>query len=453
MKKYNIIKYLWVLTLVFAFQACDDKNESEFDAAVEAGNLPWQASTEINLMGEEDKTSFVWLNDVITFDTFWGNNVVPFSGTISSAHPLADLQKIDFYITAHERNGFNDTDPVDMKGKMLTSISPVPESGTFNLSVSADDVYDLFKNDFQTGRPDAPLLETDKFIINWVITHTDGSTYDSSTINEPNAGRGISVKHEPYTPPGFVGKFKYEWVWLSDGGLSYGGVTVGETGTQTFTLDGIDGLVATSSTDNLMFGYNYGGPGSVTFDYGTGELNIIDTSWRAQKWKIVSIDGPNLTIDLEYYYSAGYDEYGTVVVTRTDGKDWPTDIWQPQAFPWGGKFDYEWLEVGPGSTWNKTVGDTGQISMTDIDPGVTWDVSNLLFDFYYGTSGTLTYDAGSGLTSVSGPQDEVWTISNVTATTLDISWTYMYTADYAEYGTVRLTRTDTKEWPANIYTE
>ncbi|RLD76344.1 MAG: hypothetical protein DRJ07_16505, partial [Bacteroidetes bacterium] len=98
------------------------------------------------------------------------------------------------------------------------------------------------------------------------------------------------------------------------------------------------------------------------------------------------------------------------------------------------------------------IGDTGVTNITDVSDGI-YNVDHLLFGYNYGGEGVLTYDSVSGLTSVQGGQDEKWIISNVNGSTLEISWEYEYSASYNEYGTVRLTRTDGENWPANIHTE
>lgn len=455
MKKYSIIKYLMVLSLIFTMHSCDDDDTSEFPDAVSPESLAWQANTHIKVTPIEDKEAFIWLTNVVTLEQYWGNETVELQMKLSSVIPTENFAKIDFYLTLQEKDGYNATPPYDTKGKLLTTVNDLPESGEFGLQINANDAFELFKGDFVNPRTTAPLLDGDLFEIHWIITNKDGTLLNSQDYVDGEYRFGFTTLHEEKKPPSWEGTHKYEWIQVSDGGLQYGGVKVGDTGEINIveTSDALD-LDKFFDADDLSFGYNYGGPGSLSLNFETGETSTIDTSWRAQEWTISNVDGNTLEITWTYYYTDSYDEYGTVRLTRTDGEDWPENFHTPQTFPWGGKFDYEWIAATPDAEnyGGIAVGDTGQTNIIDASEG-TYNVDHLLFGYNYGGAGTLTYDEVSGLTSVQGSSEEKWIISNVNGSTLEISWEYEYSASYNEYGTVRLTRTDGKDWPANIHTE
>jgi len=453
MKKYSFIKYLLVSSLIFTIQSCDDEITSEFPDAKSPENMAWQANTNIKVNPVEDKEAFIWLTNVVTLEQYWGNDTVELKMKLNSIIPTENFAKIDFYLTAQETNGYNATPPYDTTGKLLTTTTDLPESGEFGLQINADEAYDLFKGNFVNPRITAPLLDGDLFEIHWIITNKDGTVLNSQDYVGGEYRFGFTTLHKEKKPPSWEGTFNYEWIYVSDGGLQWGGVKVGDKG-QIEIVETTDALELNKEFDvsHLLFNYNYGGAGKIYLNYETGETYVEGS--EEEKWIISNVDGPNLEISWTYKYSEGYDEYGTVILTRTDGEDWPENFHSPQTFPWGGKFDYEWIAATPDAEnyGGVAVGDTGETNIIDASEG-TYNVDHLLFGYNYGGAGVLTYDSVSGLTSVQGSEEEKWIISNVTATTLDISWEYEYSASYNEYGTVRLTRKDGESWPANIHTE
>jgi len=455
MKKYSFIKYLLVLSIIFSMHSCNDEITSEFPNAVDPANLAWQANTHIKVTPVEDKEAFIWLTNVVTLEQYWGNEIVELKMKLNSVIPTDNFAKIDFYLTAQEKDGYNATPPFDTTGKLLSTLTDFPESGEFGLQIDADDAYELFKGDFLMPRTTAPLLDGDLFEIHWIITNKDGTELNSQDYVAGEYRFGFTTLHKEKKPPSWEGTHEYEWIYTSAGASTWGGVSVGDKGQINIveTSDALD-LDKFFDADDLSFGYNYGGPGSLSLNFETGETSTIDDSWRAQEWTISNVDGNTLEITWKYYYTDSYDEWGTVRLTRTDGEDWPENFHTPQTFPWGGKFDYEWIAATPDAInyGGVQIGDTGVTNIMDASAG-TYNVDHLLFGYNYGGEGVLTYDPVSGLTSVQGGQDEKWIISNVNGSTLEISWEYEYSASYNEYGTVRLTRTDGENWPANIHTE
>jgi len=452
MKKNIILRYLLILSFIYSFQSCNDELDSEFSEA-NTENIPWQADTHIKIQPVKDKEAFIWLTNVITLEQFWGNDTVELNLALNSVITNTSFSKIDFYLTAQEKDGYNYTPPYDTTGKLLTSITEIPEDGKINLKIKADDVYELFKNDFVNPRPEAPLLAGDLFELHWIITNVDGSVLNSNDFIEGEYRFGFTTLYKEKKPPSWEGTFDYEWIYVSDGAEEWGGVAVGDKGQ--ITIEELTDATETQKVfdvSHLLFNYNYGGPGKLYLDFNTGETYVEGNS--EEKWVISNVDGPTLEISWTYKYSEDYDEYGTVRLTRTDGEDWPENFHSPQTFPWGGKFNYEWIAATPDAEnyGGIKIGDTGITNITDAGPG-TYNVDHLLFGYNYGGAGTLTYDEVSGLTTIQGEEGEKWVISNVNGASLEISWEYEYSADYNEYGTVRLTRTDGKEWPSNIHTE
>lgn len=126
---------------------------------------------------------------------------------------------------------------------------------------------------------------------------------------------------------------------------------------------------------------------------------------------------------------------------------------------WAGKFDVEWIALSPDAIYygeGLQVGSKSTITITQIS-AIRYQTNSIVFDYPDGYGGTykgfINYDFFSGKVSVSGSYNERWTISNVNGKSLDIAWKNIDTDNYGIEGTVRLTRTDGQDWPANIHTE
>ena len=279
MKKYEILKYLLIFTLIFSFLACDDTIDNEFDEAVELRSLPWQASVKMDVAAVEDKEVFIWLTNVVTLEQYWGNETVELEMTFSSGIPTENYTKIDFYLTAEEVDGYNVTDPFDTEGRFLKTISELPEDGEFSLHINGNDAYELFKSDFLNSRSEVPLLDGDLFEIHWILTNNDRSTYNSKDYVGGDTRFGFATLHKEKKPPSWEGTFEYECIYVSDGGLNYGGVEVGDTGEITIVeTTGTLELNKLFDVDDLSFGYYYGGPGALSLNFNTGKTAVIDDS-------------------------------------------------------------------------------------------------------------------------------------------------------------------------------
>ena len=307
--KKSILKYLLLFSTIFLLQSCDEDTN-----IYEEGELSWQNSTTLKVTPVEDKETFIWYKDLLTFEEYWGNETVELNMKLRSNVSADQFSKVDFYVTVEEKDGYNYTAPFNTTGKMFTSVD-MPESGEFSVSINATDSYALYMNDFKTDRSTKLPVADDIFLVYWVITAKDGSMLDSRS-EATNDRYAMKVRVENFAPPVWEGTFNYEWI---DIGYSYG-KQIGATGTTTFTNLG-EGVY---DVDNGNFHYAYSGPGTLTYDFLTGLCSFAGTYQTV--WEISNVDGASLDIYWSYQWTASYDEWGTVRLTRTDGKDWPTNI-------------------------------------------------------------------------------------------------------------------------------
>jgi hypothetical protein len=325
MKKYSIIKYILLLSVLFSAGSCQDIDDSEFPNTIDPGNLEWQATTHMKIKPVEGKETFVWLTNIITLEQYWGNDTVELNFKLLSAIPTDNFSKIDFYITAQEKDGYNTAPPYITEGKLLRTITDLPESGEFNIMIQGDELYEMFKSDFINPRSQAPLLEGDIFEIHWIITNKDGTIFNSQNHVEGEYRFGFTTLHKDKKPPSWEGVFNYEWIIVSGEAEKWGGVKVGDKG-QIEIVETTEALEISKEFDvsHLLFNYKYGGAGKLFLNYNTGETYVEGNS--EEKWVISNIDGATLEISWTYKYTADYDEYGTVRLTRTDGENWPVNF-------------------------------------------------------------------------------------------------------------------------------
>ncbi|WP_341214491.1 hypothetical protein [uncultured Wocania sp.] len=317
MKKGTFFKYLFLFGLVILFQSCTETND---EVLVEDLNADWQLQTRLAVIPQEDKDTFVWYRDLLTNEEYWGNETVEVDLTLKSPLSADKFSKIDFYVVAEEKDGYNYTAPFNTSGKQIASMN-VPESGELSLSLEADDVYNLFMSDFKSDRSTKLAKEGDIFLLYWVITANDGSTFDSRKSLREGNRYGMKVKVEDYAPPVWEGTFDFEWIETSGGAVSWGGVFVGKTGSVNITHLGNQ----VYSMSNLLWDYKYGTSGKIYFNFLSGETYVEGNS--SEHWTISNINGSSMDIEFWYSYSDAYDETGTVRFTRTDGADWPTNIY------------------------------------------------------------------------------------------------------------------------------
>lgn len=315
MNNKSLLGYFLVLCTVFLSQSCD----IDADDSYTEGNLSWQSTTRISAKAVKDKETFIWYHDLLSGEDYWGNDKVELNMKLVSDLKPEEFSTIDIYIVAEEKDGYNYSAPYDSKGKLLKTVD-MPSTGEFSLELAATDAYALFANEFLTDRSEVLAAKGDIFLVYWVLNRNDGSKLDSR--DHLNYERyPIIVRVEDYAPPVWEGTFEYEWIECSNGAVNWGGVFVGQTGTVNIVNLG-EGKY---SMTNLLWNYYYGSAGYIYYDFISG-LTYVEGSYN-ERWYISNIDGPSMDIRFWYYYSDAYDETGTVRFTRTDGNNWPTNIY------------------------------------------------------------------------------------------------------------------------------
>ncbi|WP_242132578.1 hypothetical protein [Aestuariivivens marinum] len=316
MKREIIFKCFLFFSAIFLLNSCDESDDSISEEVV----VKWQEKTRIAFTPVEDKETFIWYYDLLTKEEYWGNDEVEINMSIKSNVSTDNFSKVDFYLTVEEKDGYNYTAPFNTTGKMIGSVN-VPESGEFTFNINADDAYGLYLNDFKNSRSSVLAREGDIFLLYYVITAKDGTTFDSRQSIKVGNRFGMKVKVEDYAPPVWEGTFDFEWIVVSGGAEQWGGVYVGKTGSVNITHLGNQ----VYSMSNLLWDYYYGGPGKLYFNFLSGETYVEGN--YSEHWTISNINGPSMDIEFWYTYSDAYDETGTVRFTRTDGADWPSNIY------------------------------------------------------------------------------------------------------------------------------
>lgn len=318
MKK--IILFYLGLLLLPVFQSCEEEDDV---VTPRPYNATWvdNATLKFTPAVEDIKAFEYYVEAGANGSQYWNTTDVDFNVALELGDASAsEISKIDIYAFAEETDGENFKYLGGEQGKLYETISNPSES--FVISFSKDKLEELFKNDFSANH-NGQVATNDIFEFKWVITGKNGSVVDTRVdCFGFNCTYGIGTNVIDVAPPIWAGTFNYEWIAATANATVYGRVTVGKTGTMTFTLQ--PGFFTVYDVSHLTADYYYGSSGTLTYDYESG---LVEIQGRyAQKWNIVDVSGPTLTIDFSYQYSAGYDEYGTFTLTRTDGQDWPSNI-------------------------------------------------------------------------------------------------------------------------------
>lgn len=273
----------------------------------------------------QDESSFVYNINKGTGDEFWSTTEVSFDISFQSEEAtVSEIDKIDLYIFAEERNGDDYNYIGSDEGKLLTTIENPSQS--MQIEVTKDDLYELFENDFTTSRSD--LIPGDLFEIRWVITGKEGEVYDSrSDCSGFNCSFGFIVEQKIVDT--WVGEFEYTWTEVGPGTVSYSykKVNVGSKGTVVFSQDPND--QAKYNVADMAFGGAYGGPrdGALNYNATTKTLSIVYVeSYYQSKWELVSVTDEVLTLKWTNNFTTRYSEYGTVELRRNDGLTWPEGL-------------------------------------------------------------------------------------------------------------------------------
>ena len=314
-----------LLALSLTFQSCGDGEfESEFKDFPSQDLKSWQQLTEVNL-APVSNANFLVNEQIFTKELTWNTETVTFDGEVSSDRSdIEDFSKIDIYVSAQEASGYNFDAPYDNLKMKIATISSFTDEGAFSFSVTKDEMNAMFGSKFQNARTGAvELMEGDLFTFTYVLTHKNGSTLDSRNSPSVTSSFGVGVELVPLGPPDFSGEFLYEYIKVSPGAAPY--VTLGSNGTWTGPTPIVDGTAMTgfSVFPNILINYRWGGGGTMLYDYSDNGITITDTSGYSTVWVIDNINGPSVDIDFTYVYAS---EFFTIRLTRTDGRDWPTDM-------------------------------------------------------------------------------------------------------------------------------
>ncbi|WP_242202373.1 hypothetical protein [Aestuariivivens insulae] len=318
MKK--IILFYIGLLLLPVFQSCEEEEAVRMPDAYDATWADY-ATLKFTPAVDDLNTFEYYVEAGPTGQEYWHTTNVDFDISVELGGASAsEISKIDIYAFAEEKNGETYKYLGGEQGKLYESIANPSDS--FVLSISKDKLEDLFKSDFSANH-NGQVTTDDFFEFKWVITGKDGNVVDSRTdCFDFNCTYGMGTNVVDVAPAIWEGTFNYEWIAATANAERYGRISVGQTGTMTMTLK--PGFFTVYDVSHLTADYYYGSAGTLYYDYDSG-LVEIDGRYD-QKWDIVEVNGPTLTIDFSYYYSAGYDEYGTFTLTRTDGQDWPANI-------------------------------------------------------------------------------------------------------------------------------
>ena len=319
----NTLLFILGVILLPIINSCDVDEDNDVRQPV-AYEATWKDDFKLkfNPVGEDATGSFEFNYAPHSGEQFWGITEIEYEVALDMGDfLLSEIDNIKLYIFAEEKVGENFNYIGGNDGILLETINNPSE--TFQLMVTKDQIANLFDDLFTTDH-NGDILADDVFEIKWVVTGTDGKVLDTrKDCFGFDCTYGFGTNVIILAPPIWEGTFNYEWIAATANATYYGGVSVGDTGTMTFTLQ--PGSFTVYDVSHLTADYRYGGPGTLTYDYDSG---LVEIEGRYnQHWDIVAIDGPTLTIDFSYSYSASYDEYGTFTLTRTDGEDWPTNLY------------------------------------------------------------------------------------------------------------------------------
>lgn len=304
---------------MFSLQSCSD----DF-STIEEIETSWQESTHLILTPVEGKEAFIWEKSIETSEQYWKNTSVEFDVVINSEIANTEVSKIDFYITAEERDGYNYTAPFDTDGKLVSTVSSISEDGKFSIELDAEEVYQLFSSDFKNDRTESQIIKGDLFELHWVVSAKDGSVMDSRDYVAGEYRLSFEGIYQELAPPIWEGTYDFEWIEVSEDLPMYG-VNLGDTGEMTIIQSS---TLGTYDIPNMLFSLNLGMPyhGKLIYDYPSGETKFEDSIGYAGTWLLSNINGSSIDVA---YFSPMLDAYGIsgkVRMTRRDGENWPTNI-------------------------------------------------------------------------------------------------------------------------------
>lgn len=245
---------------------------------------------------------------------------------------LADF--IEVYVEFQDNTPENGTNP-----KAEALFQTIPSSAFITgerlpraeVNISLNDLEDFFnlsEDDYTGG---------DRFVVRLELHTTDGRVF---TDNNTNAIINGPFYRSPFRYNANVvcpSELEAEFTWVATD-FFFQGSSLGNLGSPS----GSDKLVATTGTtytyDSGFFDFGYycvvyggadpgcgdGAAGSLELADVCGKLTYIGADQFGDPWEIsnVLVDGSNLT----FTWESAYGERSTVTLTRTDGEDWPDNL-------------------------------------------------------------------------------------------------------------------------------
>lgn len=331
MKKHITFKYCFLAIIpLFLLYSCND-DSSEFSDPVTSDLFHWHANTNIVISPADTVKSIVLFRNLIDTSLSWKSKTVQLNMDLNSPLLAENFSKIDIYITAEEKDGYNYTAPFDTTGILYKTISDITDN-SLSIVLDGNELGKMFETKFKNPRSGVPLLEGDIFELHWVLTNMDGNTLDSRDYIDPEYRFGVGVKVLDSVPPILAGEFSYKWIEASDDAMDWG-IELNYTGNITIGLK--EGTTTSYNVSDLTFGYNYlldfdPALGYIEYDYVTGLITVtdqalIDYGQQETSWEIIKVDDrKNITI--KYTNLLYPTEYGTIQLTRSDDNDWPNNL-------------------------------------------------------------------------------------------------------------------------------
>lgn len=317
------------VTLLLPFSACKDE------------------SLNPTLAPETAVHGFARLQQGSPASFFYGNNDSALNLELQwiSIDQLNTVTKIDLFVEWEESYIDEEGNPriANHSTKLFKTIegSAVPANRTYtSFAVSAKELFELFKNEqfdygdgkgtvsvfnntFKTDRTTtARFTADDKFTLTWAFTTADGRYFDSwsPSVCSEFPGANCNVQFAVVCTSDLAGTFNYVQTDMFCAGEV--------TGTVTWT-EKTEGIY--ESTDYVFGSYEPCYDAGPVNNAKTGvSLKIVDACNKislsgtdnygdSYKYTIQKVDGAALTLR----WDNTYGEFGTVVLTRQDGKPWP----------------------------------------------------------------------------------------------------------------------------------
>ncbi len=207
------------------------------------------------------------------------------------------------------------------EGKLMTTLVDLENTLEVKVNVNVDDLYDLFSSDLiDTDRP-YKLKASDHLEFKWVITTAEGEITDTRyDCTGADCQHIIGVDSGIACPNNLDGNISF--VWIDAGGaLSR---NIGRSGS--INIKRIS-LAGEYEVDDFEFGSGPPQSGTMVDDNCSGKMLI--TNYGNTVWEFTNFNGSSVDVKFTNRYTEMYPQYGIwgqVRLTRTDGKDWPTDL-------------------------------------------------------------------------------------------------------------------------------